>query len=67
LQKADESCLLQMINFIVSLWLTTIWVYYSAQVFFVGAEVTRVFANEYGARIVPHHRSLGGWWRRPSV
>jgi membrane protein len=40
------------------------WVYYSAQVFFFGAEVTRIFANEYGARIVPHHRSLGGIWRR---
>jgi membrane protein len=40
------------------------WVYYSAQVFFFGAEVTRIFANEYGARIVPHHRSLGGLWRR---
>jgi membrane protein len=40
------------------------WVYYSAQVFFFGAEVTRIFANEYGAGIVPHHRSLGGLWRR---
>jgi membrane protein len=40
------------------------WVYYSAQVFFFGAEVTRIFANDYGARIVPHHRSLGGLWRR---
>jgi membrane protein len=40
------------------------WVYYSAQVFFFGAEVTRIFANEYGARIVPHHRSLGMLWRR---
>ncbi|HEX5110396.1 MAG TPA: YihY/virulence factor BrkB family protein [Vicinamibacterales bacterium] len=34
------------------------WVYYSSQVFFFGAEVTRIFANEYGARIVPRHRSL---------
>jgi len=41
-----------------------IWVYYSAQVFFFGAEVTRIFANEYGARIVPRHRSLGRLWRR---
>jgi membrane protein len=40
------------------------WVYYSAQVFFFGAEVARIFANEYGGRIVPHHRSLGGIWRR---
>jgi membrane protein len=43
-----------------------LWVYYSAQVFFFGAEVTRIFANEYGAHIVPHHRSLGGLWRRQS-
>ena len=43
------------------------WVYYSAQVFFFGAAVTRIFANEYGARIVPHHRSLGALWRRPSA
>jgi membrane protein len=43
------------------------WVYYSAQVFFFGAEVTRIFANEYGARIVPYHRSLGAIWRhRPA-
>jgi membrane protein len=40
------------------------WVYYSAQVFFFGAEVTRIFADTYGARIVPHHHSLGGIWRR---
>jgi membrane protein len=40
------------------------WVYYSAQVFFFGAEVTRLFADTYGARIVPHHHSLGGIWRR---
>ena len=42
------------------------WVYYSAQVFFFGAEVTRIFANEYGGRIIPHHRSLGALWRRKS-
>jgi membrane protein len=41
------------------------WVYYSAQVFFFGAEVTRIFATTYGAGIVPHHRSLAGLWRRP--
>jgi membrane protein len=44
-----------------------LWVYYSAQVFFFGAEVTRIFANEFGAGIVPHHRSLGGLWRRQSA
>jgi membrane protein len=41
-----------------------LWVYYSAQVFFFGAEVTRIFANEYGARIVPRHRSIRPFWQR---
>lgn len=40
------------------------WVYYSAQVFFFGAEVTRIFADTYGGRIIAHHHSLGGIWRR---
>jgi membrane protein len=35
------------------------WVYYSAQVFFFGAELTRIFATTYGGGIVPVHRSLG--------
>lgn len=34
------------------------WVFYSAQVFFYGAEITRIFANEYGGRIVPRKRSV---------
>jgi membrane protein len=41
-----------------------LWVYYSAQVFFFGAELTRIFANTYGAHIIPHHRSLREFWRR---
>jgi membrane protein len=41
-----------------------VWVYYSAQVFFFGAEITRIFATEYGAGITPHHRSVGGLWHR---
>ena len=41
-----------------------VWVYYSAQVFFFGAELTRIFATAYGAGIIPHHRSLGGLWHR---
>lgn len=34
------------------------WVYYSAQVFFFGAELTRIFATQHGGGIVPVHRSL---------
>jgi membrane protein len=30
-----------------------IWVYYSAQILFFGAEFTQVYANRYGSRIVP--------------
>jgi membrane protein len=41
-----------------------LWVYYSAQVFFFGAEVTRIFANEYGAHIVPNRRSIRPFWHR---
>jgi membrane protein len=41
-----------------------VWVYYSAQVFFFGAELTRIFAAEYGGGIIPRHRSLGRLLRR---
>ena len=37
-----------------------LWVFYSAQVFFLGAELTRIFANQYGGGIVPRHRSMSG-------
>jgi membrane protein len=30
-----------------------VWVYYSSQIFFFGAEWTQVYANQYGSRIVP--------------
>ena len=36
-----------------SLVLILIWVYYSAQIFFFGAEVTQVTANEFGSQILP--------------
>jgi membrane protein len=43
-----------------------VWVYYSAQVFFFGAELTRIFATRHGGGIVPVHRSLSREsWRRP--
>src|SRR5262245_47928715 len=42
------------------------WVYYSAQVFFFGAELTRVFATKHGGGIVPVHHSFGrSPWRQP--
>jgi membrane protein len=36
-----------------SLVLILIWVYYSAQIFFFGAEITQVYANKMGSRIFP--------------
>jgi membrane protein len=30
-----------------------VWTYYSAQILFFGAELTQVYANSYGSRIVP--------------
>ncbi len=30
-----------------------LWVYYSAQIFFFGAEFTQVYANTYGSKVVP--------------
>jgi membrane protein len=36
-----------------SLVVLLIWVYYSAQIFFFGAEFTQVYANRYGGGIVP--------------
>lgn len=30
-----------------------VWVYYSAQIFFFGAEITQVYANRFGSRLLP--------------
>lgn len=36
-----------------SLVLLLVWIYYSAQIFFLGAEFTQVYATRYGSRITP--------------
>jgi len=36
-----------------SLAIILIWIYYSAQILFFGAEFTQVYANRYGSKIVP--------------
>jgi membrane protein len=36
-----------------SLIVVLLWVYYSAQILFFGAEFTQVYANKYGSRVVP--------------
>jgi membrane protein len=40
-----------------SLVVLLIWVYYSAQIFFFGAEITQVYANRYGASIRPEEHA----------
>jgi membrane protein len=47
-----------------SIVLLIVWVYYSAQIFFLGAEFTKVFAERYGsqpsrhpeAMVIPHNQ-----------
>ena len=36
-----------------SLAVLLVWIYYSAQILFLGAEFTQVYANQYGSRIRP--------------
>jgi membrane protein len=36
-----------------SLAIILMWVYYSSQVFFIGAEITQVYANRYGSHVRP--------------
>jgi membrane protein len=36
-----------------SLIVLLVWVYYSAQIMFLGAEFTQVYANQYGKKIIP--------------
>lgn len=35
-----------------------IWIYYSAQILFLGAEFTQVYANRYGAKITPDENAV---------
>nr|MDQ5867713.1 ribonuclease BN [Chloroflexota bacterium] len=30
-----------------------VWIYYSALIFFIGAELTQVYARRFGSRVVP--------------
>lgn len=41
-----------------SLIILLLWIYYSAQIFFFGAEFTQVYANHYGSRIVPEANAV---------
>jgi membrane protein len=35
-----------------------VWVYYSAQILYFGAEVTKVYANHFGSKIVPAENAI---------
>ncbi len=41
-----------------------VWVYYSAQILFFGAELTQVYASRYGSRIVPQDYAVSTQERR---
>src|SRR5690606_2212560 len=41
-----------------SLIVLLLWVYYSAQIFLLGAEFTRVYANRYGSHLRPEERAV---------
>jgi membrane protein len=41
-----------------SLIVLMIWIYYSTQIFFLGAEFTQVYANLYGSQIVPEEGAV---------
>jgi membrane protein len=36
-----------------SLIVLLLWIYYSAQIFFYGAEFTKIYANRYGSKVMP--------------
>ena len=41
-----------------SLVVMMVWVYYSAQIFLLGAELTRIYAYAHGSRRVPHREDM---------
>jgi membrane protein len=41
-----------------SLIVTLLWIYYSAQIFFYGAEFTQVYANRYGSKVKPSSKAI---------
>lgn len=47
-----------------SLVVILLWIYYSAQILFFGAEFTQVYASKYGSRIVPAEGAI--WSELPS-
>jgi membrane protein len=50
-----------------SLVVLVVWVYYSAQIFFFGAEFTQVYANAYGSHVVARHQLRSRVGANPKV
>mgnify|MGYP002778121233 CR=1 FL=1 len=48
-----------------SLAVLLVWIYYSAQVFFLGAEFTQVYARKYGSEIIPASNAVSVTTNRP--
>lgn len=48
-----------------SLVIVLVWIYYSAQIFLLGAEFTYVYANQYGSRIQPGSHAI--FYERPAI
>ncbi len=50
-----------------SLVIILLWIYYSAQILFFGAEFTQVYANQLGSRVVPEKQAqaVGRGFREP--
>lgn len=49
----SSTAMVSMYGAASSLMIILAWVYYSALIFFLGAELTCVYAHEYGSRIAP--------------
>ena len=47
-----------------SLIVLLLWVYYSAQIVFFGAEFTKAYANKFGSRVVPAENAVAVAKRR---
>jgi membrane protein len=48
-----------------SLVIILLWVYYSAHIFLLGAEFTKVYAQRHGSNILPARGAV--WRRRPAT
>jgi membrane protein len=41
-----------------SLAVLLVWIYYSSQILFIGAELTRAYSNRYGSHVVPNENAI---------